>query len=128
MILVSNSYNLTTTLVYNFYILFLLPISNSYCLSGIVPIVPSVVILIVNTLQFLHFTQQSLSQSNILAIVFTLIHLKSGMNSLMMCAAQHQFPPSGKSSKLTCLQKSICHNLPCCPCVSLVMTWLCHWI
>ena len=45
---------------------------------------------------------------------------KTGMNSLMMCAVQHQLPPSEKSSKLTCLQKPICHSLPCHPCVSLV--------
>ena len=43
-----------------------------------------VVTLIVNTLQFLHFTPQSLNLSNNLAIVMPLMLLRSGMNSLMM--------------------------------------------
>ena len=38
-----------------------------------------------------------------------------GMNSLMMCAEQHQLPPSERSLKLTCLQKHIPHNLSCHP-------------
>ena len=75
--------------------------------SALTPTVPGIVTLIVNTLQFLHSTQQSTSQSNILAIVFPLMLLRSRMNSLMMCAVKHQLPPSGKSSKLTCLQKPI---------------------
>ena len=60
-------------------------------------------------------THQSLSQLNILAIVFPLMLLRSGMNSLMMCAVQHQLPPSERSSKLTCLQKPICNSLPITP-------------
>ena len=36
----------------------------------------------------------------------------SGLNSLTMCAAQHQLLPSGKRSELTCLQKLICHSIP----------------
>ena len=71
---------------------------------------------------FLLSTNQSLSQSNIRAIVLPLMLLRSGMNSLMMCAVQHQLPPSERSSKLTCLQKPIPHSLPCHPCVPLV--WL----
>ena len=66
------------------------------------------------------FHSSALSQSNILAIVLSLM-LRSGMNSLMMCAVQHHWPPSGKSLKLTCLQKPIYHSLPCYPCVSLVL-------
>ena len=54
-------------------------------------------------IQFLLSTHQSLSQSNILAIVLPLMLLRSGMNSLMMCSVQHQLPPSERSSKLTCL-------------------------
>ena len=104
----------------NFYTVVLLPISKFSCLSAVVPIVPGVVTLIINMLQFLRFTHQRLSQSNILAIVLPLMLLRSGINALMMCAAHHKLPPSGKSSKLTCLEKPIHHSTPCQPCVSLV--------
>ena len=53
--------------------------------------------------------------SNIFAMVLPLMLLRTGMNSLMMCAMQLQLPPSGKSSKLACLQKPIHHSLPCQP-------------
>ena len=72
------------------------------------------------TLQVPHATHQSIIQSNILAIVLTLMALRSGVNFLMMCVVQYQLPPSGKSSKLTCMQKPIRHSFPCHPCVSLV--------
>ena len=98
---------------FHFYIAVLLPILNLSCLPAVIPIEPGVVTLISNALQFLHSTHQSLSQSNILAIVLPLRLLRSGINSLMMCTAQHQLPPSGKSSKLG-------HSLPCHPCVSFV--------
>ena len=107
--------------------LIVLTMLNCTCLSVVVSIVPGVVTLIINTLQFLHFIHQSLSKSNILAIVLPLMLLRSGMNSLIMCAVP-QLPPSGKSSKLICLQKPIRHSHPCHAGVLLVMTWLCHWI
>ena len=47
----------------NFYIGVLLTILNRSCLSAVVPIVPCIVTLIVNTLQFLLSTDQSLSQT-----------------------------------------------------------------
>ena len=97
-----------------------LPILNHSCLSAVVLLVPGIVTQIVNTLQFLLSTYQSLSQSNILAIVLPLMLLRSGMNSLMMCAVQHQLPPSERSSKLTYLQKPLLHSLPRHPFVSLV--------
>ena len=97
----------------------LLPILNRSCLSTVVPIVPGVVTQIINTSQYLLSTHQSLSQSNILAIVLPLMLLRSGMNSLMTCVV-HQLPPSDRSSKLTCLQKPIRHSLPRHPCVFLV--------
>ena len=40
-----------------------------------------------------------------------LMLLRSGMNSLMMCAVQHQLPPSERSLKHTCLQKHTPHSL-----------------
>ena len=48
----------TATLVYRFYIVVLLPIFISSCLSTIVPILPDVVTQIINTLQFLLSTHQ----------------------------------------------------------------------
>ena len=81
---------------------------------------PGIVTQIVNALQFLLSTCQSLSQSNILAIVLPLMLLTFGMNSLMMCTVQHQLSPSERSLKLTCLQKPIPHSLPRHPCVQLV--------
>ena len=93
-----------------------LPILNSSSLSGVVPIVPGVVTLIVNTLQFLHSTHQSLSQSNILAIVLPLMLLRSGMNSLMVCAAQHQLPPLEKAQ-----------NLPVCKSLSTIASPVSPW-
>ena len=98
----------------------LLPILNRFCLSAVAPIVPGVVTLIVNTLHFLNSTHPSLSKSDSLAIVLPLMLLRSGMNSPVMCATQLQLPPSGKSSELTWLQRSIHHSLQCHPCVSLV--------
>ena len=86
----------------------------------VVPVVLGVVTQIVNTLQFLLSIHQSLSQPNILAIVLPLMLLRSGMNSLKMFAVQHQLPTSERSLKHTCLQKPICHSLPCHVCVSLV--------
>ena len=44
-----------------------------------------------------------------------LMLLESGMNSLMMCAVQHQLPPSERSLRLICMQKPIRHSLPCHP-------------
>ena len=44
-----------------------------------------------------------------------LMLLESGMNSLMMCAVQHQLPFSERSLRLFCLQKPIRHSLPCHP-------------
>ena len=55
----------------------LLPVLNRSCLSAVVPIVPGIVSQIDNTLQFLLSTHQSLSQSNILAIVLPLMLLSS---------------------------------------------------
>ena len=60
-------------------------------------------------------------QSNILAIVLLSMLLTSEMNSRIMSVAQQTLlPPSGKSSKVTCLQKPICHSFPCHPCVSFI--------
>ena len=44
-----------------------------------------------------------------------LMLLESGMNSLMMCAVQHQLPPSERSLRLIYMQKPIRHSLPCHP-------------
>ena len=60
----------TATLVCKFCIVVLLRILNRSCLSVVVSIVPDIVTQIVNTLQFLLSTHQSLSQLKILAIVF----------------------------------------------------------
>ena len=111
----------TATLVYKF---LNFPIFNHSCHSAVVPIIPGVVTQIINTLLFLLSAHQSSSQSNILITALFLMLLKSGMNSLMMCAVQHQFSPSERSLKHTCLQKHIPHSLSCHP-VSLGMTWLC---
>ena len=81
-------------------------LANS-CHSAVVPIAPGVVTQIINTLLFLLSAHQSSSQSNILITALPLMLLRSGMNSLMMCAEQHQLPPSERSLKLTCLQKHI---------------------
>ena len=102
----------------------LLPIFNHSCLSAAVPIVPGVVNQIINTLLILLSAHQSSSQSNILITALPLMLLRSGMNSLMMCAVQHQLPPSERSLKLYCLQKPICHSLPV-SLFPLCMTWLC---
>ena len=102
----------TATLVYNF---LHIPIFNHSCPSAVVPIVPGVVTQIINTLLFLLSTHQSSSQSNILITGLPLMLLRSGMNSLMTCAVQHQLPPSERSSKHTCLQKHIPHSLSCHP-------------
>ena len=74
----------------NFYIVVLLPILNHSHLLVVVPVVPGIVTQIVNTLQFLLSIHQSLSQSNILAIVLPLMLLRSGMTSLKIFAVQHQ--------------------------------------
>ena len=111
----------------NFYIVVLLPILNCSCLSAAVPIVPGVVTQIINTLQFLLSTHQSISQSNILAIVLPLMLLRSGMNSLMMCTVQYQFPPSERSSKLTVCKSLSTIASPVTLCL-LGMTWLCPLI
>ena len=50
-----------------------------------------------------------------LITVLPLMLLRSGMNSLMMCAVQHQLSPSERSLKLTCLQKHIPYWLSCHP-------------
>ena len=110
----------TATLVYKFCIVVLLLTSNRSCLLVVVPIVLGIVTQIVNTLQFLLFIHQSLSQPNILAIVLPLMLLRSGMTSLKMFAVQHQLPPSERSLKLTCLQKPTHHSLSRHICVSLV--------
>ena len=96
----------------------LLAVWDHSCLSVATPIVP--VTLIVNTLQFQYSTLRFISQSNILAIVLLLVFLRYEINSVIMYTLQHQLPPSRNSSKLTCLQKSIRHGLPCHPCVLLV--------
>ena len=102
----------TATLVYKF---FLLPIFNHSCHSAVVPIAPGIFTQIINTLLFLLSAHQSSSQSNILITTLPLMLLRSGTNSLMMCAVQHQLPPSERSLKLTCLQKHIHHSLSCRP-------------
>ena len=93
----------------------LLPIFNHSCYSAVVPIAPGVVTQIINTLLFLLSAHQSSSQSNILITALPLMFLRSGTNSLTMCAVQHQLPPSERSLKLTCLQKHIPHSLSCHP-------------
>ena len=65
--------------------------------------------------QYLTVPPQSLSLSNILITALPLMLLESGMNSLMMCAVQHQLPPSERSLRLICMQKPIRHSLPCHP-------------
>ena len=97
--------------VHNFYIVVLLPIFNHSCHSAVVPIAPGVVTQIINTLLFLLPAHRSSSQSNILITALPLMLLRSGTNSLLMCAVQHQLPPSERSLKLTCLQKHIPHSL-----------------
>ena len=92
-----------------------LPTFNLTCLPVVVPIVPGVVTQIVNILLFLLSAHQSLSLSNILITALPLMLLESGMNSLMMCAVQHQLPPSERSLRLICMQKPIRHSLPCHP-------------
>ena len=52
--------------------------------------------------------------------------LRSGMNSQMVCAVQHELPSSGKSSKLPGLQKPNRHSLPITGLLG--MAWLCQWI
>ena len=84
----------------NTHIVVLLAILEHSFLSTAAPTVLGVVTLGVNTLQFRHSTHQSLSELNVLAIVLLLMLLISGMNSLIMYAAQLQLPPSGKSSNL----------------------------
>ena len=76
---------------------------------------------------FLLSAHQSSSQSNILITALPLMLLRSRTNSLMMCAVQHQLPPSERSLKLTCLQKHIPIASPVTLCL-LVMTLLCPWI
>ena len=93
----------------------LLPVFNHSCHSAVVPIVPGVVTQIINNLLFLLSAHQSSSQSNILITALPLMLLRSGMNSLMMCAVHHQLSPSERSLKLTCLQKHIPHSLSCHP-------------
>ena len=110
----------TATLCINFCIVVLLLISNRSCLLVVVPIVLGIVTQIVNTLQFLLFIHQSLSQPNIMAIVLPLMLRRSGMASLKMFAVQHQLPPSERILKHTCLQKPTHHSLPRHICVSLV--------
>ena len=97
------------------HIVVLLPIFSHSCHSAVVPIVPGVVTQIINTLLFLLSAHQSSSQSNILITALPLMLLRSGMNSLMMCAVQHQLPPSERSLKHTCLQKHILLSLSCHP-------------
>ena len=60
---------------------------------------------------FLLSTPHSTSQSNTLAIVLRLMLPRFGMIFLMMHAVQHLLLPPGMGSKLTCLQKPICHSL-----------------
>ena len=110
------------TLDYKFFIVVLLPIFNYSCHSVVVHIVPGVVTQIINTLLFLSSAHQSSSQSNILITALPLMLLRSGMNSLMMCAVQHQLPPSERSLKLTCLQKHIPHSHPLSPWYDLAMS------
>ena len=105
-------------------LIFLLPIFNHSCHSTAVCIVPGVITQIINTLLFLLSVHPSSSQSNILITALPLMLLRSGINSLMMCAVQHQLPPSKRSLKLTCLQKHIPHSLSCHP----VSHWLCPQI
>ena len=105
----------TATLVYKFLHSGFLPIFNHSCHSAVVPIVPGVVTQIINTLLFLLSAHQSSSQSNSLITALRLMLLRSGMNSLMMCAVQHQLPLSERSLKHTCLQKHIPHSLSCHP-------------
>ena len=105
----------TATLVYKFYMVVLLPIFNHSCHSAVVPIAPGIVTQIINTLLSLLSAHQSSSQLNILITALPLILLRSGMDSLMMFAVQHQLPPSERSLKLTCLQTHIPHSLSCHP-------------
>ena len=112
----------------NFCIVVLLLTSNRSCLLVVVPIALGIVTQIVNTLQFLLFIHQSLSQPNILAIVLPLMLLRSGMTSLKMFAVQHQLPPSERSLKLTCLQKPTHHSLSRHICVSLVRPGYVPWL
>ena len=88
---------ITASLVLNFYIVVPLPIFNLTCLPVVVPIVPGVVTQIVNILLFLLSAHQSLSLSNILITALPLMPLGSEKNSVMMCAVQHQLPPSKRT-------------------------------
>ena len=53
----------------------------------------------------------SLYKSNTLAIVLLMMLPRFGIVFLMMYFVENQLPPSGKSSKLPCLQKPIRHRL-----------------
>ena len=61
-------------------------------------------------------TRHSHPDHQYLTVLITALPLvRSGTNSLMMCAVQHQLSPSERSLKLTCLQKHIPHSLSCHP-------------
>ena len=90
------------------------------CLLAVAPTVKGIVILIINTLQFLLSTPHSTSQSNTLAIGLLLMFPRFGMTFLIMCTVHHLLHPSGTSLKLICLQKPFCHSLSVTPVSSLV--------
>ena len=62
----------------------------------------------------------SLYKSNTLAIVLSLILLRLGMTCPTTYVVHHLLPPSGRSSKLTCLKMPIHHSCPVTPPSSLV--------
>ena len=105
------------------HIVVLFPIFNHSCHSAVVPRAPGVVTQIINTLLFLLSAHQSSSQSNILITALPLMLLRSGTNSLMMCAVQLQLPPSERSLKPVC--KSISPIASPVTLCLLGMTWLC---
>ena len=98
----------SATLIYKFYIVGFLPILNHSCLSAVVPIVPGVVSLIVNTLQFLHSTHQ---QSNFFGHSFAFDALKI-LNELPTDVCS--------TSSCSCLLQENAQNLPVCKSLSAI--------
>ena len=110
----------------NFYMVILLAILHHPCLLAATPTVPGVVILIVNTLQFLLSTPLSTSQSNTLAIVFHLMLPGFGMVFLMINAVQHLLSLSGKTENSP-FCKSLSTLATTSPLYLLGMTLLWYW-
>ena len=107
----------------------LLSMLDHSCISAATPTVPGVVTLIVNAIQFLGSTTQSISQSNILSIFLLSMLLGSGMNSLIVYTAQCYINCiSRKKLNTSLFAKAYLPHPPLSPLCLLGITWLCHWI